>query len=67
MQQPDLFELDSKLDIQRAQKNNIKIKFTKFKSKTPLNKTISEDGTKYSNAYFSDGSFTTVTISSLLN
>lgn len=64
--QPDLFELDTKLDKERAKKNTFKTNFTIFKSRTPLNKTITEDGKKYSNAYFSDGTFTTVSISSLL-
>ncbi|WP_152632568.1 hypothetical protein [Aliarcobacter butzleri] len=64
--QTDLFELDTKRDRERAKKHTFKTSFTIFKSKSPLNKTITEDGKKYSNAYFSDGNFTTVTISSLL-
>lgn len=64
--QTDLFELDAKLDKERAKKHTFKTNFTIFKSRTPLNKTITEDGKKYSNAYFSDGTFTTVSISSLL-
>lgn len=63
----DLFELDTKLDKERAKKQKFEVSFTKFKSKTPLNKTITEDGKKYSNAYFSDGSFITINIKNLID
>ena len=63
----NLFELDAKLDKERTIKNKKpSILFTKFKSKSPLNKTIDEDGTKYSNAYFSEGTFNTLKINDLL-
>lgn len=63
----DLFELDSKLDKERAKKQKFEVSLTKFKSKTPLNKTITEDGKKYSNAYFSDGSFISIKIRNLID
>lgn len=43
----------------------IEVNFTIFQSTSPLNKTITEDGKKYSNAYFSNGVFKTTKISSL--
>ena len=49
----------------RAQTAKIETYITKFKSNQPLNKTITPDGKKYSNAYFSNGKFTTVKIKSL--
>jgi len=66
--QPNLFELDEKMDKERSKKKNEKpiVKYTKYKSRTPLNKTINKDGTKYSNAYFTDGNFTTHEISNMI-
>jgi len=66
MPQTDLFELDTKLDEERTKSKKFEVKFTKFKSKSALNKTITEDGKKYSNAYFSNGNFSTIKIKNLL-
>lgn len=66
MTDTNLFEHDAKLDEERQNSKKIEVMFTKFKSKAALNKTITEDGKKYSNAYFSNGNFSTVKIKSLL-
>jgi hypothetical protein len=66
MQETNLFELDAKLDEERTKSKKFEVNFTKFKSKTALNKTITEDGKKYSNAYFTSGNFSTIKIKNLL-
>lgn len=66
MSEDNIFEFDEKNDNEIRKSKKFEVNFTKFKSKTPLNKTINEDGKKYANAYFSDGEYTTIKIKDLI-
>lgn len=62
----DLFDFEGKIENEIKKKKKIEVLLTVFKSSRALNKTIGEDGQKYSNAYFADGNFNTVKIKDLL-